>query len=416
MNKRNNHNLKQKKKADKYKLLADVMFNSADAVTVQASDGRIIAWNKGAEKMYGFSADEALKLNVSSLIPQNRQQEHREIVDRLRAGQEGCAIQTRRRTRAGKIIDVWMTVTGLVDAEGKFAKLATIERDVTEHNRVLDEVESSFALAEEYINDIHRLVAERTASLIALNIADRVTNPAVVIGMMCRKMLAGENIGETEQARLELMLKESEKLQQIVQEFSDIVEKKQTVFTYEDINQIIKEAASLITQEADKKGVKMVFDMSETPLMINMHRNVLSSAIYYLYRNALEATLGGGTITTVTAEASEVVSIVIKDTGCGISEENVNKVFDNFFTTKVNGVGMGLSFVEHIIKEHLGYITIESSKGVGTTCTMSFPVRWLKLSDGRLSWERPMLPAERKAENYPLQLNTVSLEKDNKEK
>ena len=395
-------------KNDKCKLLADVVLQSRDAITVQDLEGRIIAWNKGAEKIYGYSEAEALKMNISSIIPEDKKQEAVELVAQVKKGKEVEFIQTRRLTADGRIIGIWLTFNRLLDEAGNITGLAAIERDVTEHNRLLEEIETSFALAEEYTIDIEPLVAERTASLIALNIADRVINPAVVISMISRRMLDGDRLDEVERANIETICEESEKLQQIIREFSDIIKKKDSLFSYEDMNAIVKEAMDLIRKQADRKEIELIADLSQKPLMINMHRHVLKTAVFYIYKNAVEATPHGGSITTSTTKNSDSISIIISDTGCGIAEENISYVFDNFFTTKVNGVGMGLPFVKHIISEHFGDIKIESRKGAGTTCTMRFPVSWLKLSQGQLTWKRTMLPAIRETHEYPLQVDTRS--------
>ena len=395
-------------KKDKCKLLADVVLQSRDAITVQDLEGRIIAWNKGAEKIYGYSEAEALKMNISSIIPEDKKQEAIELIAQVKKGKEVEFIQTRRLTADGRIIGIWLTLNRLLDEAGNITGLAAIERDVTEHNRLLEEIETSFALAEEYTIDIEPLVAERTASLIALNIADRIINPAVVISMMSRRMLDGNHLDEVERANIETICEESEKLQQIIREFSDIIKKKDSLFSYDDMNAIVKEAMDLIRKQADRKEIELIADLSPKPLMINMHRHVLKTAVFYIYKNAVEATPRGGSITTSTTKNSDSISIIISDTGCGIAEENISYVFDNFFTTKVNGVGMGLPFVKHIISEHFGDIKIESRKGAGTTCTMRFPVSWLKLSQGQLTWKRTMLPAIRETHEYPLQVDTRS--------
>ena len=393
-------------KKDKCKLLADVVLQSRDAITVQDLEGRIIVWNKGAEKMYGYSEAEALKMNISSIMPEDKKQEAVELIAQVKNGKEVEFIQTRRLTADGRIIDIWLTLNRLLDKTGNITGLAAIERDVTEHNRLLEELETSFALAEEYTINIESLVAERTASLIALNIADRVINPAVVISMMSKRMLDGNRLDEVERANIETICEESKKLQQIIREFGKLINKKESLFSYEDMNAIVKEAMDLIRKQADRKEIELIADLSQKPLMINMHRHVLRTAVFYIYKNAMEATPRGGSITTSTTKNTDSISVIISDTGLGIAKENISRVFDNFFTTKVNAVGMGLPFVKHIISEHFGDIKIESQKGVGTTCTIRFPVRWLKLSEGRLTWERPMLPAIRETHEYPLQINT----------
>lgn len=405
LNRRNKSGKKRGKESERVlRLLASVVSESVDAIIVQDMEGKIMAWNRGAERLYGYSESEAIGMNVSAIVPEDRRGEIMELAGKMKSGGHVDSVQTRRLTRTGSVIDVWLTITKLADKEGNVTGLATIERDITGHNRLLDEVESSLALAEEYSRDIEHLVAERTASLIALNIADRITNPAVVIQAMCRRILETNRLDDAGRLHFRAIQEESEKLQGIVRDFADFAARKQSFFSYEDLNMLVKEALSLIRTDAGKKGIKLITELSEKPLMINMNKHILRTAIFYIYKNALEATPRKGTISTSTYEHADNVLVIIADTGCGIAEENINRVFDNFFTTKVNGTGMGLSFVKYIMNEHFGDIQVESCKGSGTTCTLRFPARWLRFSRGQLAWERPMLPAVSERKEYPLEI------------
>ena len=293
-------------------------------------------------------------------------------------------------------------------------KIAGLEKSNNKHvspdpryNKLLEEVDTALSMAHEHAHDIERLVAERTASRIALNIADRMTNPSVVIGMMCRRMLKDPALDKAARDNLEVILHESGKLEEIIHEFNALIEKRRSVFSYEDINEIVRDAVVLIKREAEDKGVNLVAEISEIPLKINMDRNVLRTAVHYILKNALESTPAGGTIKATTTESAGSVYLTITDTGRGISEKNIGHVFDRFFTTKTEGAGMGLPFVKHIIEEHYGDIRIESEEGLGTKLTIKFPVRWLRLSEGKLEWEHPMLPVPWEKEEYPLQTETV---------
>ncbi len=406
----------QKALDEKAMLLASVVAESIDAITVQDLDGRIIAWNRGAEKMYGYSEAEALSMNISELIPADKKNELSETIRKMEKGENDEFLQTKRNLKGGNTIDVWLTITKLVDGNGNITGLATSERDVTGYRKVLEEVETALALAEEYTADIERLVAERTASLIALNVADRVINPAVIIGTMSRRMIEHQKLDSNTRANLEIIFRESEKLQEIIQEFNSLVERKSTIFSNEDLNWVVREAIICIKGDVEKKGINIVTDLSETPLEINMNRNVLMAAIYYILKNALDATPKGGSIHAITKALDDNVQLVISDSGCGISDENMEHVFDNFFTTKSNGAGMGLPFVKHIIEEHYGEIKIDSEDRCGTKCVITFPVRWLRLSEGKLSWEHPMLPMSKESEEYPLQIKKPPEDDLNKEK
>ena len=109
--------------------LAAVVKDSNDAITVQDFEGNITAWNKGAEKMYGYSEDEALTMNIRDIVPEGDKTEALDMVKKLR-GEEVESFESQRKTKDGRIIDVWLTVTRLVDDEGKPTAVATTERNL----------------------------------------------------------------------------------------------------------------------------------------------------------------------------------------------------------------------------------------------------------------------------------------------
>jgi len=120
----------QNKKLEVERRLATVVIDSNDAVTVQDFNGNIRAWNRGAEKMYGYSEAEALKMNISRIIPPDESKKAVNMVRRIKAGEEVKAIRTKRKAKNGKILEVWLTVTKLVDNQGKPSEIATTERDL----------------------------------------------------------------------------------------------------------------------------------------------------------------------------------------------------------------------------------------------------------------------------------------------
>jgi two-component system, chemotaxis family, CheB/CheR fusion protein len=111
--------------------LATVVMDSNDAITVYDLKGNISAWNKGAKKMYGYSEAEALKMNIRDIVPDDKKAETLDFIRQLREEKEVSSLNTQRKTKDGRVLDVWLTVTKLVDDEGKTIAVATTERDVT---------------------------------------------------------------------------------------------------------------------------------------------------------------------------------------------------------------------------------------------------------------------------------------------
>lgn len=117
-------------------LLATVVQASNDAITVQDFSGRILAWNRGAERMYGYSEAEALEMNISAIYPEHNGHTDRAMARKLEQGESVGSFETLRRTKDGRTLDVWLTATVLRDDQGNPSAFSTTERDITERKRV----------------------------------------------------------------------------------------------------------------------------------------------------------------------------------------------------------------------------------------------------------------------------------------
>jgi two-component system CheB/CheR fusion protein len=125
--------------------LAAVVRDSNDAVSVYDLEGRIIAWNRGAERMYGWSEHEALGLNLRSLVPEAERTQALAFVQRLLQGETVDSFEVKRLCKDGRELEVWLTATAIRDAAQRITAVATTERDITERKRAADVLRSSEA-------------------------------------------------------------------------------------------------------------------------------------------------------------------------------------------------------------------------------------------------------------------------------
>lgn len=140
------------------RLLASVLRDSEDAIIISTLDGDIISWNRGAEIAYGYRASEALTMNLRDMIPAECQGSIRDIAERIGHGQEIEPFETKRLTRDGRLVDVWVTVTVLRDEHERVVGVARSERDVTD--RIAAEAEVRRLNAE-----LEQRIASRTKDL-----------------------------------------------------------------------------------------------------------------------------------------------------------------------------------------------------------------------------------------------------------
>jgi signal transduction histidine kinase len=268
------------------------------------------------------------------------------------------------KKKSGELLNSLITGTAVHDETGKIYAYRGIIRDITPQKRL-----------EEFNRALETIVAERTMSLMALAVADKVRNPATIIGLLSEKMMNREMPGDLKES-LRNIKTEAEKLEEIVREFQSTLRERRSVFIYEDVNENLRSIIPLIEKEVDRKEIRLFAELSEKPLKINMQRDLWRVALLQVARNAIEATPSGGEITITTYTEDDNVIISVSDTGQGIPEDEIEKIFSPFITTKLRRYGMGLPLVKQIVSEHMGAIQLESKKGEGTTFRMVFPARW----------------------------------------
>jgi len=123
--------------------LATVVLDSNDAVTIQDFDGNITAWNRGAERMYGWSEEEALAMNIQDTVPEEQREQALAFVEAIRSGELVESLETKRFTKHGRVLDVWLVVTKLLDNAGTPVSIATTERDITDRKRAEEDLQES---------------------------------------------------------------------------------------------------------------------------------------------------------------------------------------------------------------------------------------------------------------------------------
>lgn len=269
------------------------------------------------------------------------------------------------------------------DRKGSFIHWVSVQRDITERKQAEEEREQLIKEIEavnEDLTELNRQLetigAERTMSLMALTLADRVRNPAAMIGGRCRRLLDKEEMRESMRQGIQYIMEGAQRLDDIVKDFEALLKKRQSKFQNDDFNRIVERVASIIEKDALFKGVKISLNISVEPLRINMQKDLLRVALFHVMKNAVEATPEGGMITVETFSDGDNVGFTVSDTGYGIPEGEIAHVFRPFFSTKERGFGMGLPLVKQIISEHLGEVSVSSVPGQGTTFQMLFPIRW----------------------------------------
>ena len=381
--------IKRKKSEERLQLLESAVVNANDAIIILEAEpgelrGRRIRYvNDAFTRMTGYSYDEA---TVRTLRILRGPRTSLSALDTIRVALEECRpvrVELVNYRKDGSEFWVECNIVPFADEKGSFTHWVSVQRDITdrkhaeeEREELMKEIASINADLTELNQELETIGAERTMSLMALTVADRIRNPAAMIGGRCRRLMARENVSREEREGLQYILEGANNLDKIVKDFEAFLKSRKSQFKNEDINKIIESVISVSEKEAAFKGIKMSVNISNEPLRINMQKDLLRVAVFHILKNAIEATSEGGMVSVETAKDGDSVILNVSDSGYGIPEQDVGNVFRPFFSTKERGFGMGLPLVKQIITEHLGEVNVKSKPGQGSTFNIKFPVRW----------------------------------------
>ena len=173
---------------------------------------------------------------------------------------------------------------------------------------------------------------------------------------------------------LEILNEEVERLNAIIVDFLFAVRPMNPVLRRGNINTLIEDLVQFVSMEMEAAKIGVTLNLAEDLSTVDIDAGLMKTALLNLVKNAAAATEQGGKLIITTKETEGEVLISIADTGTGISEEDLNKIFEPYFTTKNNGTGLGLTVVFKVIKEHLGEINVTSREGEGSVFTISLPI------------------------------------------
>jgi two-component system NtrC family sensor kinase len=229
------------------------------------------------------------------------------------------------------------------------------------------------------------LQSEKQSSIgrLAAGVAHEINNPLTGVLTYTHMLLRRKDIGNDIRADLQTIAESTERVRKIVKGLLDF--SRQTKLDQEptDVNMLIRSVISPMENQALVKGVSITFDPGENLPTVTLDRNQFQSVLINLIINALDATEPGGNINIYTAtglSASDTghkgVEITIADTGSGIPPDNLDKLFDPFFSTKEvgQGTGLGLSVSYGIVQRHGGTIRVQSELGKGSTFFIWIPI------------------------------------------
>ncbi len=354
--------------------LTAIVRNVTDAVIIQTFDGGILAWNRGAELMYGYAEEEAVGMNIRDIIPPRVHQKAAALSDRIASGEAVGSFETRRLTKDGRTINVWVTATTLTDASGRPEAIATTERDITQ----LKEAEETIRVQQSEIAHFGRVHA---MGEFAAALAHELNQPLCAIGVNARaaqRMIDAEEPLDELQDALGDILQDVERAGRVVQGIRDQLQKCEPEFSTLNINAVVGGIAPIAEAlgRNDNTGIRFILGDGLGP--VQGDRIQLQQVLLNLIRNGVEAMPDTEPdlrilIVETTKSNGDEVQVCVRDHGQGLRDSVAERMFEPFFSTKQDGMGMGLAICSSIIQAHGGRLWATQNADAGCTVQFSLP-------------------------------------------
>jgi two-component system NtrC family sensor kinase len=349
-----------------YERLKDFNENIVESISVGVLavdlEDRVEFWNSQMEVMYATPRSEALGRPIGEVFPTAFAQEFYRV--RQTPGIHNL-YKFRLNTPAGDARITNVAIAPLVTKQFNVIGRLIIMDDITE--RI--DLETQLSQAEKM----------SSIGLLAAGVAHEVNTPLAVISSYAQMLQKQLNGDEKQAGLLEKITRQTFRASEIVNNLLNFSRTSGTEFSEVDLNKIVHETLVLLEHQFKTSRVKVDQHLFENLPTIQGNAGKLQQVFLNLFLNAKDAMPGGGTLKVVTANG-ESVRVIVSDSGSGIAQEHIQRIYDPFFTTKNGGregrkgTGLGLSVTYGIIQEHAGKIQVESRVGEGTTFLLEFPL------------------------------------------
>ena len=373
----------ERKQIESIGRLATVVRDSNDAITIQDIKGNILAWNRGAELMFGYNEQEALQMTIWQLTPPDKAAEQKDFNRRIFTGENVSSFETQRLTKDGRLLDMWLTVTKLVDNAGKVIGIASTERDITERK----EMEKELKKRRDYLE---QQVAERTADLKQQAVALEASNHelesfAYSVSHDLRAPLRGiegwslalledykDKLDEQGHQYIDRMRSETQIMGRLIDDLlifsrQSRAEMNQrpldmTAMAQAIIFRLQQQNLTLQTDFIVQPGLRALGDFGLIEIAL---KNLLDNAMKFSSKSS-RAVIEFGQV-----EQEGQKAFFVRDNGVGFDMAYSNKLFGVFQrlhkASEFPGTGIGLASVQRIINRHGGRIWAEAKVNEGAT-------------------------------------------------
>ena len=333
--------------------LAAIIASSDDAIVSKTLDGIIVTWNAAATRLFGYSAEEAVGRHISLIIPKERLAEEDYVVGRIRSGLTVDHYETVRQRKDGSFVEISLTISPIHAADGTIVGASKIARDIGQQKH-LERVAQEASRAKD-----HFLATLSHELRTPLN---------TVLGYV--QMLQKGSLGGEQQAKaIDVISRNATALARLVDDVLDtsrIVTGKMRVELQPcQIERLVHEGVAAIRPAAESKGLRIETAVEEG-LTAHCDGGRFGQILWNLLSNAVKFTPQGGTVKITASHGDRNVSVVVEDTGAGISVNDLPFVFQRFWQGEgasrhtTTGLGLGLALTRHLVELHGGTVSVTS--------------------------------------------------------
>lgn len=377
--------------------LAAIIESADDAIISKTLEGIITSWNKGAERIFGYTAEEAVGKPVTMLIPDDHMDEEPNILARLRAGDRIEHYETVRVTKDGRLIDISLTVSPIKGPNGQIVGASKIARDITDQRQARKALDAAYEAANRARGEAERAAAEnqrlydqaeessRLKEEFLATISHELRTPLSAILGWTRMLRLGQLNQEDETKALDTIERNARAQAQLIDDLLDVSRivtgKLRMDVRPAEPNSFIDAAVEAVRPAAEAKGVRVQKVMDTGTVSIPGDPVRLQQVVWNLLSNAIKFTPRGGRVQIRSERVNSHLEIVVSDTGQGISPDFLPHVFDRFrqadqkTSRQHGGMGLGLAIVRHLVELHGGTVRATSDGvGQGATFTVMLPI------------------------------------------
>ncbi len=379
--------------------LASIVDYSDDAIIGKSLEGTIVNWNKGAERLYGYAAEEVLGKPISILLPPGRSDELAEIIAKL-SRNEIVNEETVRLRKDGTLLDVALTVSPIKNSRGVVTAASAIARDISERKRAEVEISYNSAQLEAANRQLHDTnaqleqakadaeAANRAKSTFLSTMSHEIRTPMNAILGYTQLMLRDPNLSTEAKSNLRIISRSGEHLLSLINDVLDMskIEAGRAQINPETFSpsRLLGDLNSMFRFRAQAKGLRFeaVMDGEGVPYVV-ADEGKIRQALINLIGNAIKFTRRGQIAAHVTLEQRITnqlwLSARVEDTGPGISVEDQKRLFEPFCQAKdalntSEGTGLGLAITRRYARLMGGDVTVSSRVGSGSVFLLEVPV------------------------------------------